>query len=106
MQRDQLRTALNAAVERLIARAAAERWPIRADHCFLRIAYDNAVGAKWDTLHGRPAWRTLPEPDLAAALAVTTRIDREGLPALTELNAASLAWRGKSRTGDGGGRAR
>ncbi len=106
MQRDQLRTALNAVVDRLIARATAERWPIRADHCFLRIVYDNAVGAKWDTLHARPAWRTLPEPGLAAALTIAERIEREGLPALTKLNAASLAWRGKRRTGDGGSAAR
>ncbi len=95
MDRDQLRAALDAGVARLIERAAAERWPIRADHCFLRIAYDNAVGAKWDTLHGKPAWRNLPERDLATALGVARRIEADGLPALIELNAASLRWRAK-----------
>ena len=93
--RDELRAALSATVTRLIQRAAAERWPIRADHCFLRIAYDSAVGAKWDTLHAKPAWRSLPERDLAAALAIAGRIESDGLPALVELNAASLRWRGK-----------
>lgn len=106
MDRDRLHAALNAVVQRLIARAATERWPIRADHCFLRIAYDNAVGAKWDTLHAKPAWRSLPETDLAAALTVAERIEQDGLPALNALNAASLAWRGKRRTGDGGSAAR
>lgn len=87
---------MNAAVARVVARAAAERWPIRADHCFLRIAYDNAVGAKWDTVVARPAWRSLPLDRLAAAGAIAERIEREGLAALVPLNAASLCW----RTGD------
>ncbi len=90
-----MRAALTASVARLIERAAAERWPIRADHCFLRIAYDNAVGAKWDMLHAKPAWRSLPERDLAAALEMAGRIEIDGLSALVELNAASLGWRGK-----------
>jgi hypothetical protein len=95
LDRDQIRAALTASVARLIERAEAERWPVRADHCFLRIAYDNAVGAKWDTLHAKPAWRSLPERDFAAALETTGRIEIDGLPALVELNAASLRWRGK-----------
>ena len=88
-----LRASLNAVVVRLVARAAAERWPIRADHCFLRVAYDAATGARWDTLHPRPAWRSLPLDRLAAAVAVLERIDVKGLAALVPLNAASLAFR-------------
>lgn len=88
-----LRTSLDAVVVRLVARGAVERWPIRADHCFLRVAYDAATSAKWDTLHPRPAWRSLPLDRLAAAVAVLERIDAEGLAALVPLNAASLALR-------------
>ena len=30
-------------------KAASGDYPVRFDHCFKRIAYDVAVGAKWDT---------------------------------------------------------
>jgi hypothetical protein len=29
-------------------------YPVRFDHCFKRIAYDAAAGAKWDEVVGRP----------------------------------------------------
>ena len=92
-----LRATIDAAVARLVARAAAERWPIRADHCFLRIAYDTAVGAKWDTVVAPPAWRTLSPTGLAAAVAVLARVEAEGRAALEPLNAASLAFRRRPR---------
>jgi hypothetical protein len=76
-----------------VARAAAEAWPIAADHCFLRIAYDDAVQERWDRVCARPAWRHLPPDRLAAALAALERLSSEGLAALRALNAASLAWR-------------
>lgn len=93
MTRDALRAALDAAVARLVTRATAEAWPIRADHCFLRLAYDNAVGAKWDNVVRPPAWRNLPVDRLAAALSVLDRIEVEGRAALTALNAVSLSLR-------------
>lgn len=93
MTREALRVDLDAAVARLVARAAAERWRIRADHCFLRIAYDAATGAKWDTVYRRPAYASLPVERLAAAVAALNRIEAEGRPALDALNAASLAFR-------------
>jgi len=92
-----MRAVIVARVARLVARAAAENWPIRSDHCFLRIAYDDAVGAQWDRVHARPAWRNLPFDRLAAALAALERIDRDGLAALVPLNAASLAMRSRAR---------
>jgi len=95
--RPALRAALDAAVARPVARAAAERWPIRADHCFLRIAYDNAVGAKWDTVHARPGHASLPLDRLAAAGEVLARIEGGGRVALDPLNAASLAFRRAAR---------
>lgn len=95
MTRDALRAALDAQVARLVARAAIEAWPIRADHCFLRIAYDNAVGAKWDTMVQPPAWRNLPEEELEAAVAVLETIG--GVPTLRRLNEVSLALRRQAR---------
>lgn len=94
--RTSLRAALDASVARLVARASAEGWPIRADHCFLRIAYDHAAGAKWDSVFAKPAWRTLPLDRLAAAVAVAERIEREGRACLIALNAGSLTFRGKA----------
>lgn len=91
--REAMRRAIDAVVARLVARAAVEDWPIGTDHCFLRIAYDNAVGAKWDTLHARPAWRTLPLDRLAAARDILAEIEAGGRPVLRPLNAASLAFR-------------
>ena len=95
--RPALRAALDAAVARLVARAAVERWPIRADHCFLRIAYDAAVGGKWDLVYARPAWASLPLDRLAAAVDIVARIERDGRDALDPLNAASLAFRRDAR---------
>ena len=98
-RRAELRGLLNALVTRLVTRAAAEHWPIRADHCFLRIAYDTVTGGKWDTLYARPAWRSLPLDRLGSAVDVLGSIERDGLPALLRLNAASLAVRRAARAG-------
>ncbi len=88
------RAAIDAAVARLVG-AAAPDWPIRRDHCFLRVAYDNAVGAKWDTIVAPPAWRNLPEPVLVKALWLLGEMG--DLAVLRHLNDRSLALRGKSR---------
>ena len=99
MTREELRAALDASVARLVARAAAERWPLRNDHCFLRVAYDNAVGAKWDTVYARPAWRSLPLDRLMAAVGFVEAIEHEGVERLLELNAISLGVRRTYRAG-------
>lgn len=95
MTREQLRAAIDVRVARLVERAAAESWPIRADHCFLRIAYDNAVGAKWDTVVKPPAWRNLPQNGLADALNLLEAM--HDLPKLYGLNETSLALRRQVR---------
>ena len=89
-----MRAAIDAAVRRLVA-AAMPDWPVHADHCFLRIAYDNAAGARWDTVVRPPAWRNLPPDVLAVAVRL---LDEMADPAtLRRLNDRSLALRGKSR---------
>jgi len=69
-------------------------WPIRHDHCFMRVCLDAAIGRPWHEVVRRPAIRHLSDAQLAAAVAVAVAIVAE--PArLAALNAASLRSRGK-----------
>lgn len=82
----------------LPARAAVQRWPLRADHCFQRVVLDAVCGGRWyDHVPSRPAYRYLDEPRLRAAVALAQRLatgaDADAL--LRELDAQSLRWRGK-----------
>ena len=72
--------------------AAIQRWPIRFDHCFMRVCLDNALGRPWPEVVRRPAIRHLELDQLRAALAVAERI-QDDPDALPPLNQASLAWR-------------
>ena len=79
-------------------RARAVHWVVRADHCFGRIVLDHAVGGRWyDVLDRRrsPAFAQLSDEQLAGAVALAERVLAEGDPLLRELDARSLAWRGK-----------
>ncbi|CCH88808.1 conserved protein of unknown function [Modestobacter italicus] len=92
-------------LDELPRQARAEGWVVTADHCFGRIVLDHAVQARWyDVLDRRrsPAFAQLDDDRLAAAVALAERIAAEGDPLLRELDAQSLAWRGKRA----GGRAR
>ena len=73
--------------------AEAARWPIRLDHCFMRVCLDHAMGRRWDEVVRRPAVRHLSDAELGRAIAVAEAIlrDPESLPGL---NAASLSMRG------------
>ena len=73
--------------------AARHRWPIRLDHCFMRVCLDLAIGEPWHRRVARPAIRHLSDSQLAAAIAVAERIvaDPAQLPAL---NHRSLVLRG------------
>ena len=74
--------------------AAAEGWPIRLDHCFMRVCLDAAFGRPWHEAVRRPAVRHMTEAELARAVAVAERV--AATPALLfELNAESLRLRGK-----------
>src|SRR3954454_6482617 len=88
-------------LDELPRRAREGRWVVVHDHCFGRIVLDHAVGACWyDVLDRRrsPAFAQLDDARLAAAVALAERIAAEGDPVLRELNARSLAWRGKARS--------
>ena len=81
----------------LPAAARAGGWVLREDHCFGRVLLDDAVGACWyDVLdRRRTAFRQLDDQQLAGAVALAERLLAEGDPLLRELDARSLAWRGK-----------
>ncbi len=73
--------------------AAAQRWPIRLDHCFMRVCLDHAMGRRWDEVVRRPAVRHLTDEQLASAVAAAEAICRD--PALLHpMNLASLRLRG------------
>lgn len=79
-------------------RAAVERFPIRFDHCFQRVALDNAFSGCWYDFLDRkkgPAIKQIDTQTLARAVAACRRMTSEGSEAVRELDAASLRWRGK-----------
>jgi hypothetical protein len=82
----------------LPAAAAAHGWPIRLDHCFMRVCLDAAYGRPWHEVLPRPAIRHAAAADLARAIGVA-----EGVLArpetLAALNLASLRMRGKMGAG-------
>ena len=82
--------------EVLPAMAAVQRWPIRLDHCFMRLCLDAALGSPWTATIGRPAVRTMSEAQLRVAIAVAESIvvDPARLPGLNE---ASLRARRAAR---------
>lgn len=76
--------------------AGEHDWPIRLDHCFMRVFLDHAVGGQWDRTVARPAIRHMPGPMLARAVALAERTSIEpGI--LSALNTESLAWRRAQR---------
>jgi len=78
-------------------RARRDGWVLRLDHCFGRVLLDAAVGGCWyDVLDRRSAaYRQLDDARLAHAVTLGERLLAEGDPLLRELDAQSLAWRGK-----------
>ena len=80
----------------LPAMAAAQRWPTRLDHCFMRVCLDAALGAPWTDRIGKPAVATMSDRQLAAAIAVAEAIVAEP-SRLRALNDASLRGRRAAR---------
>ena len=72
--------------------AAADHWPIRADHCFMRVCLDVSLGAAWPGVVRAPAYRHLSDAQLAEAIALAERVVT--IPdTLSALNARSLGMR-------------
>ena len=79
------------------AAAKAGGYPIRLNHCFLRVVYDNLFGAQWQTklAKGKPAIRQLTDAQLERALAIGRSIIADKATCVA-LNRRSLDWRGKA----------
>ena len=62
------------------------------NHCYLRIAYDNTVNAKWDTVVDRPfvARASSIQIDTSSAFLMMYKVDKEFL---LEHNKISLEYR-------------
>lgn len=76
----------------LPAVAAARRWPVRLDHCFARILLDAVCGEPWRLQVRPPAYRNLPVPLLARAIALGEAALTDAVD-LHRLNAESLVMR-------------
>lgn len=83
------------AEEVLPAKAASGDKPVRFDHCFKRIAYDMAVGAKWDTEVVRPFYRHATPEQIRRAVKVLREMAADSDRA-AEYNRRSLRYRGVS----------
>jgi len=70
--------------ETLPAMAAAQSWPLRHDHCFMRVCLDAALGGRWDRHLPRPAHRHMDDATLARAVGIAEGIvaDPASLPML------------------------
>ena len=82
--------------------ATARGWPIRADHCFMRVCLDVAFGQPWHLAIARPAIRHIGIDDLQRAVAVAVAL-RDGTADLRSLNRRSISDRAAhaERTGSG-----
>lgn len=78
--------------------AAAHGWPVRLDHCFMRICLDAAMGQPWHVRIRRPAIRHMTDDQLDRAIAVAERMVADPA-ALPGLNRESLRLRGKPAHG-------
>ena len=76
--------------------AAEENWPIRFDHCFMRVCLDDAMGRPWTEVVRRPAITTKTHAQLASAIKVAERIVAHP-DTLPVLNARSLRWRRQAK---------
>ena len=92
--RDELRYLAN---EKFPAVAKTGDYPVRFNHCFLRIVYDNLFGARWQTVlpKGQAAYMQLDTAQLTRAVEIGERVIAD--PEYCRvLNARSLAWRGQA----------
>lgn len=78
------------------AKTAHPPWPIRLDHCFMRVVLDDVFGRPWrDVLDGRrPAYRQLSAEQLTRAVATARSMLDGGIARVVELNDASRSCRG------------
>lgn len=78
------------------AAARGGGYPIRFNHCFLRVVYDNLFGARWNTVlpPGKPAIHQLTEEQLEQAIEIGEEVIADA-DVCRRLNEQSLRYRGK-----------
>ena len=84
--------------QELPAAARAEKgWPIRLDHCFMRVALDNFFGQCWyDVLDQRKgAVKSMSDAQLKGAVVVAEAMLKNGKSLVVEMNMESLRFRKK-----------
>lgn len=69
-----------------------DRYPVCLDHCFKRIAFDQAVGARWDAAVERPFYRHATDRQLRRAVRALHQMAERPRRAVT-LNRQSLRYR-------------
>lgn len=81
------------------AAASREPWPIRLDHCFMRVVLDNLLGGCWYEVLDRrkPAYRQLSAEQLQAAIELGESMLAGGAERTNALNARSLTLRSHAR---------
>jgi hypothetical protein len=84
----------------LPALARDKKWPIRFDHCFMRIILDHVFQDCWyDHLDRRlVAYKQLNDRQLAEAVELGEAMLHADVDRVSELNTQSLIWRGKIKT--------
>lgn len=78
--------------------AAEDRdWPIRLDHCFGRVIYDNVLGHRWDRVltEDAPAYEQMTDDRLDDCVRMAHAILNGPDQLLHALNDRSLAYRGE-----------
>ena len=94
---EQLRRYKQLTEQALPARAVAERWSLRNDHCFKRVCLDYAVQDEWYRHLPKPAEQHIHGEALERALQCAEDLLREGENLLQVRNRESLQFRGKLR---------
>ena len=85
---------MNRLAEDVLPEIAGEndRYPVRFDHCFKRIAYDAAVGDRWDREVQRPFYRHATDQQIRRAIQTLKEMVDSPVRA-ADLNEQSLAYR-------------
>ena len=77
------------------AQRAGDPWPIRFDHCFMRIVLDHLFDGCWyDHLDRRlPAYKQLDDAQLTRAVAIAEAMLDGDVARIEAMNHDSLRWR-------------
>jgi len=71
-------------------------WPVQLDHCFRRLAYDNACGTVWyDAVDGESFVQAADKAQLQKAASIAARMIHDGPDYARILQEKSLLWRGE-----------